>query len=218
MRSRASASDRNHEAFRDSARRRPLKASCARYPWACRAGRSRSPRHSDTPTGPTSAQRTPGRCPLLASLGRSSPPPSRSPPASGQKQSARPYIASASGHFPLLKGSECSKKLRSWRTSFQGQDQGTAQALDRRTYARLAQSLPPARKGQGKPQPQGTRLPPPRLHPDHVAKISQSIMMFPNRLSDTPSMVRRGAGRRAAQLRLLTSGCPGCSSGEFRTK
>jgi transposase len=32
------------------------------------------------------------------------------------------------------------------------------------------------------PQPQGARLPPPRLHPPHAAKAMQSSMMFPDRL------------------------------------
>jgi transposase len=32
------------------------------------------------------------------------------------------------------------------------------------------------------PQPQGARLPAPRLHPPHAAKAMQSNMMFPDRL------------------------------------
>ena len=44
------------------------------------------------------------------------------------------------------------------------------QALDRRAHHCLAQSLPPARQGLGKPQPQCARLPPPRLHPPHAQK------------------------------------------------
>src|SRR6516225_5896832 len=58
----------------------------------------------------------------------------------------------------------------------------SAQALDRRTHPRLAWPLPQTRQGLGMPQPQGARLPPPRLHPPHAAKAMQSCMMFPDRL------------------------------------
>ena len=39
-----------------------------------------------------------------------------------------------------------------------------------------------AGQGLGMPQPQGARLPPPRLHPPHAAKTMQSHMMFPDKL------------------------------------
>ena len=57
-----------------------------------------------------------------------------------------------------------------------------AQALDRRTHHRLAQPLPPPRQGLGVPQPQGPRLPAPRLHPPHAAKALSENIMIPDRL------------------------------------
>ena len=51
-------------------------------------------------------------------------------------------------------------------------------ALDRRTHIRLARPLPTTGQGLGMPQPQGARLPPPRLNPSHAAKTMQSRMMF----------------------------------------
>jgi hypothetical protein len=61
-----------------------------------------------------------------------------------------------------------------------------AQALDRRTHLRLARPLPTTGQGLGMPQPQGARLPAPRLHPLHAAKTMQSRMMFSDRLSGLP--------------------------------
>ena len=58
----------------------------------------------------------------------------------------------------------------------------TAQALDRRTHLRLARPLPTTGQGLGMPQPQGPRLPAPRLHPPHAAKTMQSRMMFSDKL------------------------------------
>ena len=58
-----------------------------------------------------------------------------------------------------------------------------AQALDRRTHLRLARPLPTTGQGLGMPQPQGARLPAPRLHPPHAAKTMQSRMMFSDKLS-----------------------------------
>ena len=55
-------------------------------------------------------------------------------------------------------------------------------ALDRRTHLRLARPLPKTGQGLGMPQPQGARLPAPRLHPPHAAKTMQSRMMFSDRL------------------------------------
>ena len=46
----------------------------------------------------------------------------------------------------------------------------------------LAWPLPQTGQGLGMPQPQGARLPAPRLHPPHAAKAMQSGMMFPDRL------------------------------------
>ena len=54
----------------------------------------------------------------------------------------------------------------------------TAQALDRLTHLRLARPLPTTGQRLGMSQPQGSRLPAPRLHPPHVAKTMQSRMMF----------------------------------------
>ena len=50
-----------------------------------------------------------------------------------------------------------------------------------RTLAWLG-PLPQTGQGLGMPQPQGARLPAPRLHPPHAAKAMQSCMMFPDRL------------------------------------
>ena len=58
----------------------------------------------------------------------------------------------------------------------------TAQALDRRTHLRLARPLPTTGQRLGMSQPQGSRLPAPRLHPPHVAKTMQSRMMFSDKL------------------------------------
>ena len=57
-------------------------------------------------------------------------------------------------------------------------------ALDRRTHLRLARPLPTTGQGLGMSQPQGARLPAPRLHPPHAAKTMQSRMMFSDRLCD----------------------------------
>src|SRR6185437_5531882 len=57
-----------------------------------------------------------------------------------------------------------------------------AQALDRRAHPGLARPLPQARQRLGVPQPQGARLPPPRLHPPHAQKTMQSQIMIPDRL------------------------------------
>ena len=47
------------------------------------------------------------------------------------------------------------------------------------------------------PQPQGARLPPPRLHPPHAAKALQSSMMFPDRtLGRPPADPQQRAGDR----------------------
>ena len=61
----------------------------------------------------------------------------------------------------------------------------TAQALDRRTHLRLARPLPTTGQGLGMSQPQGPRLPAPRLHPPHAAKTMQSRMMFSDRLLES---------------------------------
>jgi transposase len=50
-----------------------------------------------------------------------------------------------------------------------------------RTFAWLGRCRRLA-KDLGMPQPQGARLPPPRLHPPHAAKTMQSKMMFSDRL------------------------------------
>jgi hypothetical protein len=63
----------------------------------------------------------------------------------------------------------------------------TAQALDRRTHLRLARPLSTTGQGLGMPQPQGPRLPAPRLHPPRAAKTMQSRMMFSDRLLDRPT-------------------------------
>jgi site-specific DNA recombinase len=48
----------------------------------------------------------------------------------------------------------------------------------RRTHHRLAQSLPQARQGLGKSQPQCPRLSQARLYPPHTAKAMQSLLKF----------------------------------------
>jgi site-specific DNA recombinase len=47
---------------------------------------------------------------------------------------------------------------------------------------RMAEPLPPAGEGLGVPQSKGSRIPPPRIRPSHVAKTMHSRMMFPDRL------------------------------------
>ena len=47
---------------------------------------------------------------------------------------------------------------------------------------RLARPLPTTGQRLGMSQPQGSRLPAPRLHPPHVAKTMQSRMMFSDKL------------------------------------
>ena len=74
-----------------------------------------------------------------------------------------------------------------------------AQALDRRTHPRLAWPLPQTGQGLGMPQPQGARLPPPRLHPPHATKAMQSRMMFPDR---TLRLLDRASGRYLVNLRI----------------
>ena len=59
------------------------------------------------------------------------------------------------------------------------------------------------------PQPQGARLPPPRLHPPHAAKAMQSSMMFPDRtLSDRPRTERVTQQRCAASARPIPLPAP----------
>ena len=57
-----------------------------------------------------------------------------------------------------------------------------ADALGRRTYLGLAQSLPPPGQGLREPQPQCLRLPPPGVNPPHAAKALQSSLDFPDGL------------------------------------
>ena len=52
------------------------------------------------------------------------------------------------------------------------------------SHLRLARPLPTTGQGLGMSQPQGPRLPAPRLHPPHAAKTMQSRMMFSDKLSD----------------------------------
>src|SRR6516164_2557247 len=57
------------------------------------------------------------------------------------------------------------------------------QALDCRTYDRLAEPLPPTGQGLGESQSQRSRFPQTRFHPPHVAKAMQSLMKSPDGLS-----------------------------------
>ena len=57
-----------------------------------------------------------------------------------------------------------------------------AQTLNRRTHIRLARPLSTTGQGLGMPQPQGARLPAPRLDPPHAAKAIQPRMMFSDKL------------------------------------
>src|SRR5207342_2974858 len=59
-----------------------------------------------------------------------------------------------------------------------------AQALDRRTYNRLAQPLPPTGQGLGKSQSQRSCFPQTRFHPPHVTKAMQSLIKSPDGLLD----------------------------------
>ena len=56
------------------------------------------------------------------------------------------------------------------------------QALDRRTYDRLVEPLPPTGQGLGEPQSQRSRLPQTRFHPPHVTKAVQSLIKSPDGL------------------------------------
>src|SRR5262249_47352113 len=60
------------------------------------------------------------------------------------------------------------------------------QALDCRTYDRLAEPLPPTGQGLREPQSQRSGFPQTRFHPPHVAKGMQSLMKSPDGLSDSP--------------------------------
>src|SRR5271155_5878139 len=51
-----------------------------------------------------------------------------------------------------------------------------------RTYAGLAQQMPQTGQGLGEPQPEGPRLPAPRLNQTHGQKALQDLEMFPDRL------------------------------------
>src|SRR5208283_1931641 len=75
-----------------------------------------------------------------------------------------------------------------------------AQALDRRTHACLARPLPTVGQGLGMPQPQGARLPPPRLHPPHAAKTMQPHMKLPDRLLEL-SRIALGEDAEIRELR-----------------
>src|SRR5271154_3916824 len=52
-----------------------------------------------------------------------------------------------------------------------------------RTHAGLAQQMPQTGQGLGEPQPEGARLPAPRLNQTHGQKALQAVEMFPDRLS-----------------------------------
>ena len=56
------------------------------------------------------------------------------------------------------------------------------QALDRRTYNRLAQPLPPTSQGLRKSQSQRPRFPQTRFYPPHVTKAMQSLIKSPDGL------------------------------------
>src|SRR5277367_3655087 len=58
------------------------------------------------------------------------------------------------------------------------------QAMGGRTHAGLAQQMPQTGQGLGEPQPEGPRLPAPRLNQTHGQKALQDIEMFPDRLLD----------------------------------
>jgi hypothetical protein len=49
-------------------------------------------------------------------------------------------------------------------------------------HAGLAQQMPQTGQGLGEPQPQGARLPVPRLDSPHGQKALQNLEMFPDRL------------------------------------
>ena len=56
------------------------------------------------------------------------------------------------------------------------------QALDRRTYDRLVEPLPPTGQGLGESQSQRSRFPQTRFHPPHVTKAMQSLIKSPDGL------------------------------------
>jgi hypothetical protein len=55
-------------------------------------------------------------------------------------------------------------------------------SLDRRTYTRLVEPLPPTGQGLGEPQSQRRRFPQTRFHPPYVTKAMQSLMKSPDGL------------------------------------
>src|ERR1700691_5757674 len=57
-----------------------------------------------------------------------------------------------------------------------------AEAMGGRTHAGLAQQMPQTGQGLGEPQPEGPRLPTPRLNQTHGQKALQDLEMFPDRL------------------------------------
>ena len=96
--------------------------------------------------------------------------------------------------------------LKSRQTFRSGQRiRGLAQTLDHRALHRLAQSLPKARQGLGKPQPKGTRVLAPRLNPPHAQKALQSGLKSPDRLLGSKLSVRTFA------VALVAVGLAGCS-------
>src|ERR1700693_375044 len=73
-----------------------------------------------------------------------------------------------------------------------------AEAMGGRANFRLARTMPKARQGLGKSQPQGARFPAPRLHQAYVEKAMQSRINSSDRLLDRRC---RSSASRAAVTR-----------------
>ena len=111
-------------------------------------------------------------------------------------------LATLFGMFPFLlklyadggyQGPEFQKALKRVLSAGRSPDRQTirppkglrrvAEAMGGRTHAGLAQQMPQTGQGLGEPQPEGPRIPAPRLNQTHGQKALQSIEMFPDRLS-----------------------------------
>jgi hypothetical protein len=90
-----------------------------------------------------------------------------------------PRANASSNDVATLKASQ--NRNRQTLRSFQ-RVRAVTQALDRRTYDRLVEPLPPTGQGLGESQSQRSRFPQTRFHPPHVAKAMQSLIKSPDGL------------------------------------
>jgi hypothetical protein len=109
------------------------------------------------------------------------------PLAAHAQQPAMPVIGYLSRGTP---GAEVCQRFRA-----------VTQALDRRTYARLVEPLPPTGQGLGESQSQRSRFPQTRFRPPHVAKAMRSLMKSPDG-SASPFQVLCGGSPSSTSWRL----------------